>query len=98
MRGLGYTEAAIAEAVAAADGEGAAESDFVIWAENARTWSVWIEVCDVWRVGFSSVLGLDWPCVEATVRMMGMKMSPELYFDLKAMDRAVRAVQHEKKK
>ena len=90
---MGYTD----EAIAGVLGDEDAEPDFIVWAENARTWEVWHWVCDMWRVApMGGVLGLDYPCVESTMRMMGIKNQREIFFDLRAMDRAARDIINEK--
>lgn len=94
MRGLGYTDEAIAQALAKIDGDEDDDDgdDFFIWPESRQSLELWNVVNDMWRMApMGGLLGLEYLCVESTMRMMGYKNQRELFLDMRAMDRAARA-------
>lgn len=53
--------------------------------ENELAWKLWELVQTQWRAGWSLV-GLDYPAVLAVAKLHGIKMTPELFGRIQALE------------
>jgi hypothetical protein len=63
---------------------------FAIWPENLDTLEAFLALSTQWRTdGMTGiVLGLDYPAIEATLRMLGVRDRRRTFLELRAMERA----------
>lgn len=72
---------------------------FAVWPENRRAVETFIAVATQWRwEGMTgNFFGLDYPGVEAALRMLRVKNHRRMFDDLRAMERAALEVLNKEK-
>lgn len=82
---MGVPEDEINEALGLDDND--EDDEFEIWPDNVHALNCFLAVCRLWRVGpMGGVLGLDYPGVEAVLRMRKIKLDAALLDDLAVME------------
>lgn len=62
--------------------------EFELWPENERPLEIFLSLQTQWRFGPAGATGLDYAGVAWALRMMRVKSTPELFDQIRLMERA----------
>lgn len=76
----------------------AQQEDFEVWEENVPALEVFVRLATQWKIGaMGGFLGLDYSAVEATLRMLRIENTAEVFDSIQAMELAALPVLNDKK-